>query len=134
MIKQLNDLTRHRTHGTLDLHLEPFDLVPLAQEAVQEAGASSPLHQMHLESDSPEIPIVADAERLQRVLTTSWATRSNTAPAVARLGSRWSGNMTRWSFRSPIPVLASQARTAAAFSTASSVAATWVQLGAVASD
>ncbi len=86
MIKQLNDLTRHRTHGTLDLHLEPFDLVPLAQEAVQEAGASSPLHQVHLESDSPEIPIVADAERLRRVFDNLLGNAIKYSPGGGQIG------------------------------------------------
>ena len=106
----------------------------LPRAAVQEIGESSPSHQVHLESDSPEIPIVADAERLRRVFDNLLTTQSNTAPMAARSGSRWSENVARWWCRSLIPVLALPARIEAGSSSASSVAGTLVQSRAVASD
>lgn len=91
MIKQLSDLVRHRTHGTLDLHVEPFDLVALAHGAVQEACASTSAHEVHLKSNSAEIRIVADAERLRRVFDNLLGNAIKYSPAGGHIGSRWSG-------------------------------------------
>jgi len=82
IIKDLIDDTRIQSN-TLELHLTRWDLSALLREAVAMQQRRAPEHTIVLESPPPEqvVPVLADAERITRVISSYLANALNYSPA-----------------------------------------------------
>jgi signal transduction histidine kinase len=82
LVNDLLEVSRIRA-GKLDLRLESLDLVALMRQAVEDQRvASSRTIRLHLPASLPE-PVVADAERIEQVLTNYLSNALKYSPAEA---------------------------------------------------
>src|SRR5260221_993864 len=82
IIKDLLDDARLQAN-TLELHMKRCDLITLLREAVAEEQRSTPERTivLHITSQEQAVPIMADAERITRVITSYLANALSYAPA-----------------------------------------------------
>jgi signal transduction histidine kinase len=69
LVSDLLDLTRLESGRALDLALAETDLVALAREVVRGHQRLAPHHRLGVESGTPELVVMVDRERVERILS-----------------------------------------------------------------